>query len=343
MIPFTYTDAGSIDDATAAIDHDGVMAIAGGTTMVDLMKLNVLTPDRVVHVRGVLSDDVEDVGDSIRVGAACTMASLADHPVVRESMPVIRQSLILAATPQIRNMATIAGNLMQRTRSTYFRHTDMDVDGPDGPRDDHSGHADASQLAVLGNGGRRVALYPGDFAVPFVALGGSVEVASRDGGRTIDAGDFYKTPTESFQYSTDLRPGEVVTHLRIPKSPAAKNSFYFKVRERSSYAFALVSVAAGLAMDGDTISDAKIGLGGLGSVPWHSTAAEDALWGKPATDDVFAEAARAAVADAEPPPGAEMKVPLARRAVVRTLRILRDRGPLGDQELFAMQHGRESR
>ena len=363
MIPFDYVDANAVADA-ADVDHDRVMAIAGGTTMVDLMKLNVLTPDRVVHVRGALSDAIEVRDDGLRIGAACTMAQLADHETVRTDMPAVRQSLILAATPQIRNMATLGGNVLQRTRSTYFRHVDMSVEGPDVDRkhggadvDRKHGGADTSQLAVLGTGGRAVAMYPGDFAVTLVAFDGAIEIDGPGGSRTVRARQFFRLPGEGeFQYSTLLEPGELITHIRLSKTASLARSYYLKIRERSSYAFALVSVAAGFTLDGQTIRDPHIGLGGLASVPWHAAAAEDALRDRPATDEVFGDAARAAVADAshrdddhsaddkpgrdQPGDEPDYRVTLARRAIVRALRTLRDRGVLSDPQLFATQHGR---
>ncbi len=334
MIPFQYTDANKMT-AAARIDHDRVMAIAGGTTMVDLMKLNVLTPEHLIHVRGMLPSEVNVAGEELTIGAACTMSDLADHDAVKGKLPVVRQSLILAASPQIRNMATIGGNLLQRTRSTYFRHTDMPVQHASG-----SAGADASSLAVLGNGGRLVGTYPGDFAIAFVAMGGRIELAGPDGKRAVLANEFYREPSDTFQYTTALREGELIRSLTLPITKCLRNSFYLKVRERSSYAFALASAAVGLDIQDDRIIDAKVGLGGLGSIPWHSREAEKVLIGNAPTNDVFAQAADAALVNADPPDGAQYKVTLARRTLARALQILRDRGPLDDRSLFAMQHGR---
>lgn len=348
MIPFNYENPDSFVAAASAIDHSQSQAIAGGTTMVDLMKLNVLTPQTVVDIGRVLASDVVKADNAIQIGAGCTMAELADHELIKQSYPVIRQSLILAASPQIRNMATIGGNLLQRTRSPYFRHTDMPAEISEAVHskseqsfDDSLGSgADTSLMAVLGNGGRMVSLYPGDFAVAFVAFGGTIHLDGPEGKRSIPADEFYKVPGNQFQYQTALKPHELIASISLPITPSLSNSYYFKIRERSSYAFALVSVAAGLEMDDGTIKRCHIGLGGLGSIPWHAVAAEQSLIGKSPTSPNFAAAADAALADAQPPIGLEYKIPLAKRAIVRTLTTLVESGPLSDEQLWQMQHGR---
>ncbi len=320
MIPFRYEEPQTLETACAKIDHTDSMAIAGGTTLIDLMKLNVLTPKSVVHVRRVLPSTVTSRDNHLVIGAGCTMASLADHPLVNGLLPVVRQSLILAASPQIRNMATLGGNLLQRTRSAYFRHTDMPVqheatqkDAPPESSDAVFGQGvETSLLAVLGNQGRLVGMYPGDFAVAFVAFDGKLVLSSPDGERTVTIREFFQAPRESFQYSTTLKPNEVIKELHLPLTETLKNSFYYKVRERSSYAFALASCAVGLQLEGDRIIAANIGLGGLASIPWHSPEAEQELIGQVASDKTFARAADAALAEANPPSGLEFKVPLAK-------------------------------
>ena len=358
MVPFQFERPGSLDAAATALVEDGTQAIAGGTTMVDLMKLNVLTPRRLVSVRPVLESGVEITDDRITIAAGTTMAdcadasgadasgadaSGADADGMAEAFPALRQSLLLAATPQIRNMATMGGNLLQRTRSPYFRHVDMPVDGPPGsaPPAEFGRDVDTSLLALFGHGGRLVGTYPGDFAVVFAAFGGRVEV--RRGGQTvtIDAADFYQTPGEvEHQYRTALQPGDVITAITFDRTPSTARSIYYKVRERSSYAFALASAAVGLTMDGDQITAASVALGGVGSVPWVSQPAIEALVGQAATDETFAAAAKAAVSDAEPPAGAEFKVPILQATIERALKTVRDRHPLSDEAMWAIQHGR---
>lgn len=345
MIPFAYQQPPSLDDACSQIDHDDSMAIAGGTTMVDLMKLNILKPTRVVHVREVLDDDVSEQDGKLVIGSACTMSGLADHKLVKDRLPAIRHSLILAASPQIRNMATIGGNLMQRTRSTYYRHTDMPLPKQSNNESGFGDDVDTSLMALMGNHGRLVGMYPGDFAVTVVAFDGQLELTGPRGKRSVAARDFYQTPRDTFHYTTKLKPNELITKLTLPITPAMNNSLYLKVRERSSYAFALASASVGLEISGDRIQAAHIGLGGIGSIPWHSGEAENALVGAAPSDAVFQYAAEAALADANPPAGLQYKVPLAKRTLVRALQILRDRilnnqGPLDDEQLWAMQHGR---
>lgn len=338
MTPFEYHNATSIKDAASNINHESMQVIAGGTTMLDLMKMNVLTPKKLVHVRDVLPSQITLSDNTLSVGAAAKMADLADAAKGGLVFPAIRQSLILAASPQIRNMATIGGNLLQRPRSTYFRHTDMPVDGR--PTAGFGKDVDTSLLAVLGNGGRLVGMYPGDFAVTVLAFDAEIELSDGKQSRKVKARDFYQVPSKTFVYSTALKPNELITAVHFPVTPMLKNSFYLKIRERSSYAFALASVSVGLDIQAGNIRDARVGLGGLGSIPWHSPEAEQALIGQPADDQVFEAAAEAALASAQPPAGLEYKVSLAKRTLVRALQTLRDQGPLSDDELWAMQHGR---
>ncbi|QGJ71527.1 Xanthine dehydrogenase YagS FAD-binding subunit [Planctomycetales bacterium 10988] len=356
MIPFEYKPAESFDSASQQINHRESMALAGGTTMLDLMKLNVLTPEKLIFVRPILSHDIQQADGRLIIGAGCTMAQLADHSFVKAQFPAIRQSLILAASPQIRNMATIGGNLLQRTRSPYFRHPDFPADAQvKGQSNQAFGEgADSAYLAVLGNGGRLVGTYPGDFAITLVAFDADIHLQGAEGVRTVPAREFYRTPKEDqSQYTTVLKENELINAVSFPiASPAgseqvAAKSLYFKVRERSSYAFALASASVGLVLTGSSskperqsIRHARVGIGGLGSIPWHSPAAETALEGQPASDATFKQAAEAALADANPPAGTAYKVKLAKASLVRALQILRDQGPLTDEQLWAMQHGR---
>ena len=344
MVPFQYapppSDAAALAARTAA--SPDAAYLAGGTTMADLMKLNVLTPARLEYVKPVLSSAVEPTDGGLRVGAGCSMAALADHPTVRDRFPALRHSLILAASPQIRHMATVAGNLLQRSRCPYFRHPEWDRVEP--APDPTADGADRRMAAVLGTTGGYTPKYPGDMGAVMAAFDARVETVHPDGGRTIPVRDLHVADAPAPHAATVLRPGELITHLAVPLSAASANSWYFKVRERSSYAFALASAAVGLELDGTgesaTVTDCRIGLGGVASKPWHSPEAEAALTGKPATDANFAAAADAALAPANPPAGQEWKIELAKRTLVFALRHLRDHGPPDDAALFAMQHGR---
>ena len=344
MIPFTLAPPADSPAAAAArvAAEDGAAFLAGGTTLADLMKLNVLLPARLESVRPVLSSAIEETDGELRVGAACTMAALADHPAVRARFPAVRHSLILAASPQIRNMATVAGNLLQRSRCPYFRHPEWDRHEP--TPDPTADGADRGMAAVLGVVGEYTPKYPGDMAAAMAAFGAAVETVHPEGGRSIAVRDLHVKDAPAPHAATVLRQGELITHLVLPKSAAAANSWYHKVRERSSYAFALASAAVGLELDGEgasaTVRDAKIGLGGVASRPWHAAEAEDVLVGEPATDANFERAAEAAFASAQPPAGQAWKVTLGKRVLVRALVHLRDRGVPDDAALFAMQHGR---
>lgn len=345
MIPFTLAPPADSAEAAAARVAESADAafLAGGTTLADLMKLNVLLPARVEYVKPVLSSTIEEDGDALRVGAACTMAALADHPIVRESFPAVRHTLILAASPQIRHMATVAGNLLQRSRCPYFRHPDWQ-DAPPEP-DPLADGADRSMAAVLGVTAKYTPKYPGDMAAAMAAFDAKIETVHPDGGRTMPVRDLHDKASPAPHANLALRRGELITHLVLPKSAAAANSWYCKVRERSSYAFALASAAVGLELDGAgesaTVKDAKIGLGGVASRPWHAAEAERALIGEPATDANFDAAAKVAFVSAKPPAGQEWKVTLGERTLAHALKWLRDRGVPDDRTLFAMQHGRD--
>lgn len=347
MIPFEYLQADDFDASARLVDHRESMALAGGTTLVDLMKLNVLTPARVVNIKSHLNSEIREKNEELMIGAGCSMTRLADHKTVREQFPALRQSLLLAASPQIRNMATIGGNLLQRTRSTYFRHVNMPSDAVvAGDQDAEFGAgADSSNLAIMGHGGRLIGTYPGDFGIVLVAFNGTIHLKTAQGERTVPAREFYRLPDQSTEYSTVLQPNELITAVSVPLNAMTRNSIYLKVRERSSYAFALASAAVGLELVGQgaaaEIRTAVIGLGGLAPIPWYSSQAVTKLQKQKASDDSFRACANAALADAKPPSGAEFKVPLAKRSLVRALQILRDRGPMTDQQVWAMQHGRE--
>ena len=351
MRPFLYqrpaaTPAEAAARVAASPDAADVAYLAGGTTMADLMKIDVLTPARVESVGNILPADITKADDGLKIGAGCTMARVADHPLVIELAPAVRHSLILAASPQIRHMATIAGNLLQRSRCPYYRHPSWEAAagrGAEAP-DPTAAGADDDMAALLGVTADYTPKYPGDFGAVAAAFDVQVQTVHPDGGRTIPVRELHDKSSPAPHAAPVLRPGELVTHLTLPTDAATANSWYLKVRERSSYAFALASAAVGLDLDGDdesaTVTAAKIGLGGVASRPWHSPEAEAALVGRPATDANFVKAADAALASATPRPGQEWKVELAERTLVRALIDLRDRGVPTDAALFAQQHGR---
>jgi xanthine dehydrogenase YagS FAD-binding subunit len=294
--------------------------IAGGTTLVDLMKLGVLAPDRLVDLRGRVADGIEVQGDSLHIGAGVTMAALADHPVVAERLPLVRSALLQSASPQIRNMATIGGNLLQRTRCSYFR----DATSPCNKRAPGSGCAarggDARGLAILGTSAACIANYPGDLAVALLAVDAQVEVQGLDGQRrTLLLADLHRTPGDSPDRETTLAPGDLIIGITVPLADHSRSA-YIKVRDRASYAFALASAAVTLRLDADgNVTRCAIALGGVATRPWRARAAEDALIGQRLTTETALAAGQAALSTADPTPDQQFKVALAVRVVAKAV------------------------
>ena len=317
------TVAGEAAGAVAA--HPGAMFLAGGTTLVDLMKVDVLTPDIVVNVRhlGLTSIDVSD--HAITVGAAVTNSQLAWHPVVRDRCPVLSEAILSGATTQIRNMATVAGNILQRTRCPYFR----DVQAACNRREPGSG-CDALEgfnrgHAVLGVSKHCIATHPSDMCVALVVLDATVHTIRADGTtRSIPFSDFHRAPGDTPDVEFALEHGELITHIVIPHLPAARCSHYLKVRDRASYEFALASAAVVLDLEGDTIRTARLGLGGIATRPWRAIEAEGSLIGRTASDETFRDAADIALTGAVAREHNHFKIDLAKRTIVRALTTARD-------------------
>ncbi|MBN6041027.1 xanthine dehydrogenase family protein subunit M [Amycolatopsis sp. 195334CR] len=314
MRPFELTAPSTVDEAAGA---DGTF-LAGGTTLVDLMKLEVLTPRRVLDINQVPLHGI-DTGDGLRVGALERMSDIAAHPGV---YPMISRALLLSASQQIRNMASIGGNLMQRTRCTYFR----DVATPCNKRNPGSGCPaieGANRMhAVLGTSDSCVATHASDVAVALVALDAELKLVSDAGTRTVKLADFYQLPGETPEQEHDLRPGELITEVVVPKLDWAAHSTYVKVRDRQSYEFALCSAAVALDIQDSRIAGARIAAGGVGTVPWRLPAVEAALVGAPVTTEAFEAAASVAAEGARPLSGNKFKPALLRRTIVRALREL---------------------
>ena len=319
MRAFTFQRVAAAEDAARALaTRPGAMFLAGGTTLVDLMKVDVLTPDTVVGVQplGLSNIDVSD--DAIVVGANVTNSQLAWHPVVRDRYPVLSEAILSGATTQIRNMATIAGNILQRTRCTYFR----DVHALCNRRQPGSG-CDALEgfnrgHAVLGVSEHCVATHPSDMCVAMVVLEADVHTVRADGTtRAIPFAEFHHAPGDTPNVEVALEQGELITHIVIPHLPAARRSHYLKVRDRASYEFALASAAVVLHLDGDIIREARLGLGGIATKPWRATEAERSLTGRKASDDTFRDAAEVALAGAVAREHNHFKIELAKRVIVR--------------------------
>ncbi len=311
MRPFELTAPRTVD---AALAEPGTF-LAGGTTLVDLMKLNVLTPRRVLDINELPLHGIE-TGDGLRIGALERMSDIAAHPGV---YPVISRALLLSASQQLRNMASIGGNLLQRTRCTYFR----DVAMPCNKREPGSGCpaiSGANRMhAVLGTSDSCVATHASDVAVALVALDAEVRLAGPAGSRVVGLADFYRLPGGSPEAENDLRPGELITEVRVPRLDWASRSTYVKVRDRQSYEFALCSAAVALDIQDSRIADARVAAGGVATVPWRLRAVEEALRGAPLTLESFEAAAAVAADGAKPLSGNGFKVSLLKRTVVRAL------------------------
>ncbi|MCP2168062.1 FAD binding domain-containing protein [Goodfellowiella coeruleoviolacea] len=311
MRPFELTAPTTVDAALAA---PGTF-LAGGTTLVDLMKLDVLTPQHVVDINDLPLRGI-DTGDGLRIGALERMSDIAAHPGV---YPVIARALLLSASQQLRNMASIGGNLMQRTRCSYFR----DVATPCNRRHPGSGCPAISGTnrmhAVLGTSEQCVATHASDVAVALVALDAELRLASAEGTRTVALADFYRTPGETPEVEHDLRPGELITEVVVPRLDWASRSTYVKVRDRQSYEFALCSAAVALDVQDGHVVDARVAAGGVATVPWRLPAVEAALRGAPATPAAFEQAASLAPEGAKPLSGNGFKVSLLKRTIVRAL------------------------
>lgn len=326
MNPFTVQRAAAACEAAAAVTaRSGAMFLAGGTTLVDLMKIDVLTPHTIVDVRrlGLSAIDVSENG--ITVGATVTNSQLAWHPVVRDRYPVLAEAILSGATTQIRNMATAAGNILQRSRCSYFRDIHASCNrrqpgaGCDALDGFNRGHA------VLGVSEHCIATHHSDMCVALVVLDAEIRTVRADGTtRSIPIREFHHLPGDTPHLEVALEHGELLTHIVIPSVPIARRSRYLKVRDRASYEFALASAAVVLDLDGDTIRAARLGLGGIATKPWRAIGAEQALSGRKATDETFREAAEIALAGAVGREHNHFKINLAKRTIVRAFTTVRD-------------------
>lgn len=312
------------DDAARAVElvaGDPTAAfLAGGTTQLDLMKDGVLDPGRLVDITRLPLHTTERQGDVLRVGALVTMEELAAHPTVAERIPVVREALLAGASTQLRNMATIGGNLLQRTRCRYFRDPGVPQCNKRAPGSGCAAvHGTARMHAILGVSERCIAVHASDLAVALVALDSVVHIQGPAGPRQVPLTDFYLTAADSPEVENVLRHGELITSVDIPLLPDGARSGYLKVRDRASYEFALTSAAVSLVISGDTIQEARIGLGGVGSTPWRAWEAERELTGAPVRTENFWRAAASVVRDAWTVPGTAFKVELVQRTLVREL------------------------
>jgi xanthine dehydrogenase YagS FAD-binding subunit len=319
------------DDASAAIAASArsntaqqgasVRFVAGGTTLLDLMKLNVERPVRVVDINRLPLDKIEQLPDGgLKIGATVRNADLAQHPVVRRDYAVLSQALLAGASAQLRNMATTGGNLLQRTRCMYFRDTAMPCNKRE-PGTGCSAIAGTNRaLAILGTSEHCIATNPSDMNVALAALEATVHAQGVKGARSIPIADFHLLPGNTPQRETVLDPGDLITHVTLAPPAPRSRSFYLKLRDRASYEFALASAAVVITVADGKVARARMALGGVGTKPWRSTEAEALLIGQPVGDPAFRRAADAALRDAKPQSQNGFKVELARRCLVYALK-----------------------
>lgn len=319
MKAFDYYRVASPAESTAAFaSHQNAMFLAGGTTLVDLMRIDVLTPDTLVDVNPLALREIDVTDEAIVVGANVRNSQLAWHPAVRERFPVLTQAILSGATTQIRNMATVAGNILQRTRCPYFRdvHSACNRRAPQSGCDAIGGFTRGH--AVLGVSEHCIATHPSDMCVAAALLDAEIRTVKADGtNRTISFNEFYLLPGDTPHNETVLDRGELIIDVVFPTVPIARRSHYLKVRDRASYEFALASAAVAIQLDGDRIVDARLAVGGVATKPWRCVAAEQSLVGKPAAEKSFREAADIALTGAVPQQHNAFKVDLARRTIVR--------------------------
>jgi xanthine dehydrogenase YagS FAD-binding subunit len=321
MINFQYARASDVADAVRLVASDPTAKfIAGGTNLIDLMKMDVERPTKVIDITRLPLKEVEDTpGGGLRIGALVRNSDLAYHRLVEQRYPVLASAVMAGASQQLRNMASIGGNLLQRTRCHYF----YDTATPCNKREPGSGCSAVNghnrMHAILGTSDACIATHPSDMCVALAMLDAKVHVTGAPGERVIAFADFHRLPGDTPQRETNLNAGEIITAVELPPQGFATNFTYLKIRDRLSYAFALVSVAVGLELDGDTIKEGRFALGGVAHKPWRDPEAEAALRGQPASPATFARAADLLVKDARGYAHNTFKIDLARRCIVRAL------------------------
>ena len=320
MNPVTYRRASTVEEAMRLAGEDGHKILGGGTNLVDLMRQTIERPSALVDVTA-LSDAIETTDDGgVLIGAAARNSAVAENPLIRSRYPVLSRAILAGASAQIRNMATVGGNLLQRTRCAYF----YDHAGSRCNKREPGSGCDAAggfnrYHAIIGASPACSATHPSDMCVALAVLDARIHVSGTGGARTIPVVEFHRLPGDRPDLETMLEPGEVIVAVEIPPSPFARHSTYRKVRDRASYAFALVSVAAGLTMRGDRIDDIRIAFGGIAPKPWRAFRAEEALRGGPGTPEAFEAAAAVELADAVPLAGNGFKIELAKRTLTAVL------------------------
>jgi xanthine dehydrogenase YagS FAD-binding subunit len=325
MHPFTLERPRDLSAALAFPAHSGrhdapTEYIAGGTDMVQLLQEHVRRPERLVSLAGLLDNSIDVGPQGLRLGAAATMADVAAHPAVIEQFPVISQALLNSASPQVRNQATMGGNLLQRTRCPYFRDVGYSACNKRAPGSGCAAMGGENRWhAVLGTSENCIAVNPSDLAVALVALDAAIEIRAAGGQRTVPLIDFHRLPGASPHVETVLEPGEVIAAITVPASPIARRSHYLKVRDRASFEFAVVSVAVALEMDSGNIRQARVALGGVGTKPWRVPRVEAALAGANLDPAALRGAAALAAEGAQGRGHNDFKIELMQRTIVRAV------------------------
>lgn len=330
MQPFHYHRPQTVSEASRlAFEAENAVLYAGGTTLYDLMKLNVIQPAQVIDITRLNDASLREIevrDDTLRFGALVSMAAAAEHPEVKRRAPVLSESLWLAASPQIRHMARLGGNVLQHTRCPYYRDPTWAACNKRDPGTGCAAIDGVNRLhAVLGTSDACIAMYPGDWAQGLVAFDAQVEVEGSEGARAIAFAELHRLPGATPHIETTLKPGELIRYIVVPLSPALARSIYIKARDRESYAFANASAAVGIELeaDGETVRDVRIGLGGVATVPWRARAAEEKLKGQSLTKENARAAAEIAFADAQTFAHNAFKVPLGINVIVKALTTLK--------------------
>lgn len=321
MISFDYVKASSSKSAIDALNRDAnAQFIAGGTNLVDLMKRGIASPQKLIDINELPLKNIEQLNGFIRIGALVLNSELAEHELISNKLPLLAQALKAGASPQLRNMATVGGNMMQRTRCTYFYDTTM----PCNKRQPGTGCGALKGYnrmhAIFGASENCIAVHPSDMCVALVALDATVIATSNKGERRIPFIDFHRLPGTNPEKDNNLQKGELITALEIPDNNFSKNSSYTKIRDRASYAFALVSVAAALDLNGNTIRNTRLAMGGVAHKPWRLTTVENFLKGKSASLENFKQAANLAMKDAKGYGHNNFKLKLSPSTIVETLK-----------------------
>jgi xanthine dehydrogenase YagS FAD-binding subunit len=317
MRPFAYVRAADVHAALDAAARPGASLLAGGTDLLQLWKTGISAPDLVVDIGDLPIAAIERRGLAVRIGALARLSDVADHPLIRSDYPAVAQALLASASPQVRNAATIGGNLLQRTRCAYFRHPGMPCDKR-APGSGCGARDGENRLhAIFGAGTRCVATHPSDLAVALLALNAALRLQAPEGERVVPVDDFFLLPGDTPQRDTALRPGELIAAVELPA--AACRSHFVKVRDRASFEFAVVSVAVALDTADGVIQRARVAAGGVGTKPWRLPACEAVLRGAPASAAVFRAAAERAADGARPLGRNGFKLELLRRTVLRAL------------------------